>query len=391
MKLESLIWAACLLPAICAVSPNIIQANDKNFKQLVTESDKYSFVDFYADWCRHCLKLAPTIDKIADLFADEDSVQIIKVNGDKDGKSLVKKFDIPGFPMLKMFHGKDIPVDFDGMRNEQAISNFIQQVSGVRLNQKAKLPEIKMKSSKLVELYDLNFQEKVLQADKPTLVVVSREDHNEMEKKFDVLANQIFANDGEKFQFGIININNEEEGKSSENILESFGVFRVPIVLYFDPNQIPEDGLRRPELYEGKLNLDSLVDFVNEKGRLHRDIHGNLNDKAGRIEKFDEIIGDRLKGASNEQIAEVLRELQELNSVLNDKSNRYSLVSEINDFSMTNYYFKLINKIILQEEQFFKLEYNRLDKILNGNSKNLKPTTVDNMKKRINILNVFLK
>lgn len=391
MKFETLVWAAGLLGVVAAVSPNVVLANDNNFKQLVTESDKYSFVDFYADWCRHCLKLSPTIDEIADLFANEDSIQIIKINGDKDGKRLVKKFDIPGFPMLKMFHGKDIPVEYEGMRDAESISNFIQQISGIRLNQKAGLPEIKMKSSKLIELHDVNFQEKVLHANKPTLVVINKDDHNEMEKKFEVLANQVFVNDGEKVQFGIININNKEEGQSSENILESFGVFKIPSVLYFDPNQIPEDGLKRPELYEGKLTLDSLMEYVNSNFRLHRDINGKLNDLAGRISKFDEIIGNRLKSATKQQLADVLAELQELSSVLDDKSNKYStLMKDIDDFSMRKYYFKLIDKIVLQEEQFFSVEYNRLGKILNDNAKSLKPSTADNMKKRMNVLKVFV-
>lgn len=390
MKFGTLVWATGLLGVVAAVSPNVVLANDNNFKQLVTESDKYSFVDFYADWCRHCLKLSPTIDEIADLFANEDSIQIIKINGDEDGKRLVKKFDIPGFPMLKMFHGKDIPVEYEGMRDAESISNFIQQISGVRLSQKVGLPEIKMKSSKLIELYDVNFQERVLHANKPTLVVINKDDHNEMEKKFEVLANKVFVNDGDNVQFGIININSQEEGKSSENILESFGVFKIPSVLYFDPNQVPEDGFKRPELYEGKLTLDSLVNYVNSNCRLHRDISGKLNDHAGRISKFDEIIGNRLKSATKQQLAEVLAELKELSSVLDDKSNKYSLIKDINDFSMRKYYFKLINKIVLQEEQFFSVEYNRLGKILNDNAKNLKPSTADNMKKRMNVLKVFV-
>ena len=124
-----------LISLALAYSPsNVIQANDKNFQQIVTASGKFTFVDFYADWCRHCKKLSPVVDQLLTLFADYPQIQVVKINGDKDGKKMSKKYVEIGYPTLLMFDDQGKHVEFDGIRDIEAFSNFIQQFSGVRLD-----------------------------------------------------------------------------------------------------------------------------------------------------------------------------------------------------------------------------------------------------------------
>ena len=117
-----------LISLALAYSPsNVIQANDKNFQQIVTASGKFTFVDFYADWCRHCKKLSPVVDQLLTLFADYPQIQVVKINGDKDGKKMSKKYVEIGYPTLLMFDDQGKHVEFDGIRDIEAFSNFIQQ------------------------------------------------------------------------------------------------------------------------------------------------------------------------------------------------------------------------------------------------------------------------
>ncbi|KAF7999164.1 hypothetical protein HF325_006696 [Metschnikowia pulcherrima] len=119
-----------ILLFVFAAAASLVRVNDKNFKDVVLDSGRFTLVDFYADWCRHCMKLMPTIEELAELYENVPEIQIVKINGDEDGRKMTRKYKVPGFPTLLMFHGDDEPVEFDGMRDLDAISNFVQQVSG---------------------------------------------------------------------------------------------------------------------------------------------------------------------------------------------------------------------------------------------------------------------
>ena len=57
----------------------ITTLTDNNFKEIVASSDIPVIVDFYADWCKPCKRIAPTLEEIA---------------SEKDGQLLVCKVDV---------------------------------------------------------------------------------------------------------------------------------------------------------------------------------------------------------------------------------------------------------------------------------------------------------
>ena len=69
----------------------------KNFEQEVFNADKDVFVKFYAPWCGHCKKLAPTWSELGKELNKSESIVIAKFDATENE---VESVDIQGFPTL---------------------------------------------------------------------------------------------------------------------------------------------------------------------------------------------------------------------------------------------------------------------------------------------------
>ncbi|CAH2352346.1 putative protein disulfide-isomerase Erp38p [[Candida] railenensis] len=395
MKVYSVIISTFLLVAGTlagfSADSGVIQVNDKNFDDIVVNSDKWSLVDYYADWCRHCQSLHPIYDQLGALFKDEDTVQILRINGDKDGRKTTRKYEVDGFPMVQMYHGKDEPITFEGSRDLQSLSNFVQSVANVRLPVSQGSEDY---VSDVVQLNDLNFQEKVFSNTKPTIVAFTASWCGHCVKlspTWEKLANRVYANDLEtSLQIGEVKTTEEP----SEKLMEQFGVKGFPTILFFDPLGPPskEDGLRRPVQYSGDRSLESLIEFINENAGLHRTTTGQLSSNGGTVQKLNTLINEKLHQSEEASLSSAISLLKDIDELVKVSSSSFAsqYISKADDLSMVPYYKKLVNKIINGEDEFFKKEHARLTKIVTTNSRNLQEKTVDSMQKRINILKSFI-
>lgn len=99
-----------------------------SFKEIVMDSsDKDVLVEFYAPWCGHCKALAPTYDKLGELYQSNglgDKVVIAKI--DATANDVPEK--IQGFPTIKLYPAaaKDQPIDYTGSRTMDDFANFIK-------------------------------------------------------------------------------------------------------------------------------------------------------------------------------------------------------------------------------------------------------------------------
>ena len=71
-----------------------------NFENEVLESDTPVLVDFWADWCPPCHVIAPTIDELAEKYADRVKVGKVDVDANPD---LSLKFGISSIPTVILF------------------------------------------------------------------------------------------------------------------------------------------------------------------------------------------------------------------------------------------------------------------------------------------------
>ena len=77
----------------------VLHADLESFEQIVLESEAPVLVDFYADWCRPCQMLAPTLDELAREMPD---AKIVKVNVD-NSPELAGQFGVSSIPALMVF------------------------------------------------------------------------------------------------------------------------------------------------------------------------------------------------------------------------------------------------------------------------------------------------
>jgi thioredoxin 1 len=84
------------------MADNILAVNDGNFESEVLTASKSQpvMVDFWAEWCRPCHMLAPTVAEIAQDYAGK--LKVTKLNVDEAMNS-AGRFGIRGIPTLLVF------------------------------------------------------------------------------------------------------------------------------------------------------------------------------------------------------------------------------------------------------------------------------------------------
>jgi thioredoxin 1 len=92
-------------------------ADDTTFHNLVLESELPVLVDFYADWCGPCQRLAPVLEELA---AENPSVRIVKVNVDHS-PGLAAKYRIDSIPSVKVFKKGRIAEELVGLANKSQL------------------------------------------------------------------------------------------------------------------------------------------------------------------------------------------------------------------------------------------------------------------------------
>jgi thioredoxin 1 len=100
-------------------SENVKEFTDQNFETDVLKSDVPVLVDFWADWCPPCVKLAPTIDKLAADY--EGRVKVGKVNTDAN-QTVSFKYGISAIPTVILFRNGEVVqkfVGFNGAKQER--------------------------------------------------------------------------------------------------------------------------------------------------------------------------------------------------------------------------------------------------------------------------------
>lgn len=311
-----------------------------------------SLVEFFAPWCGHCKRLAPTYDELGDSYATSKGINIAKVDGDAH-KDLSSKYGISGFPTLKFFDGKSKdPVDYSGARDLESFQKFIEDKTGVKAKKKAELP------SEIVQLTDGDFKNTVGK-DSDVLVAFTAPwcGHcKNLKPTWEKVAHDFSAESGVKIA--------QVDAEANKDVAKEYGVSGYPTIKFF-----PKES-SKPEDYSGSREEGAFVDFMNEKAGTHRTVGGGLDATAGTVKALDDIVVT-LSGSNLDDVQKKVKKAAK------DAKDKYA-----------EYYVKVLEKVGKNKEYVSK-ETGRLEGMLKKGG--LARTKEDDLTSRLNILKQFAK
>jgi thioredoxin len=103
---------------------NVQTFTDSNFEADVLKSTAPVLVDFWAEWCGPCKRLAPTVDALASEYAGK--VTVGKLNVDEN-PSVSFKYQVRGIPTLLLFKGGQVVESVVGLAQKDDLKKVIDK------------------------------------------------------------------------------------------------------------------------------------------------------------------------------------------------------------------------------------------------------------------------
>ncbi|KAL7445251.1 hypothetical protein ACHAXM_011931 [Skeletonema potamos] len=104
----------------------VIQLTAKNFDKNLSDGNVW-LIEFYAPWCSHCTRFAPSYEVVAQkLHSDRSNnkrkVKVAKIDGAAE-RALSSRFSVKGFPTFFLVDGWTVR-EFEGNRSQENLINF---------------------------------------------------------------------------------------------------------------------------------------------------------------------------------------------------------------------------------------------------------------------------
>ena len=103
---------------------NVQTFTDSNFEETVMKAGQPVLVDFWAEWCGPCKRLAPTIEALAGEYTGK--VTIGKLNVDENPATAFK-FQIRGIPAMLVFKDGQVVESVVGLTPKEELKKVLDR------------------------------------------------------------------------------------------------------------------------------------------------------------------------------------------------------------------------------------------------------------------------
>ena len=101
-----------------------LHLTDANFKKEVLDSGATCLVDFWAEWCGPCLRVAPIVEELAEEY--KGRVKVVKLNVD-DGRKTATSYGVMSIPTLMFFKGGQAVEQIIGAVDKAELKSKIEE------------------------------------------------------------------------------------------------------------------------------------------------------------------------------------------------------------------------------------------------------------------------
>lgn len=238
-------------------SSNVIVLKD-DF-DTVLKSDGVWMVQFFAPWCAHCQQFVPKYERLAMVM--RGIVHIAAIDATTESGALVAaERGVKGFPTMFIYgHDKTNPHQYQGSRDTQGMSQAVISSIMEMVTARGRGEEPPNHGpSKVVELSDDNFEEKVLKNPQVSMVAFVAPWCTHCHKLLPQWEEAAHRLAGEEVLLGTVDATIEE------GLAADYGVKSFPTIKVFP------GGLNKPEPkdYEGQRASEHIYDYaIAEIGR----------------------------------------------------------------------------------------------------------------------------